>query len=82
MIIEQELATIKKRLDTIKTQRIESATRLKGLEEDKVKLLAECTALGVDPKEINKAIEVKESEIKTMVDTIKGSLEQFNVISA
>ena len=82
MSVEQELATIKGKLDDLKTQKIESATRLKGLEEDKKQLLAECKELGVDPKDINKAIEAKEKEIKAMIETIKGSLEQFNVVNA
>ena len=82
MSVEQELITIKKKLDDLKTQKIESATRLKGLEEDKHRLLAECTEIGVDPKEIEKAIEAKEKEIKAMMDTVKGGLEQFDVISA
>ncbi len=81
MTIEQELITIKKRLDELKVQKIESATRLKGLEADKLKLLAECKEIGVDPKAIDKAIDAKTLEIKMLIEKVKGSLEQFDVIT-
>ena len=52
------------------------------IQEDKQKLLVECQEVGVNPKEIDKAISDKETEIKAIVETIKGSLEQLDVISA
>ena len=82
MSIEQELASIKSKLDDLKTQKIESATRLQGLEGDKKKLLSECTKFGVDPKEINTAIASKEKDINDLVTNVKNGLEQVNVISA
>jgi hypothetical protein len=81
MSAEQELVEIKKKLDDIKTKQIESATRLKNLEEDKKKLLNECTELGVDPKGIDEALKAKQKEIDTLITEVKNGLEQFNVIN-
>lgn len=78
--VAQELADAKKRLTLLETKRIEVSTRLSALEDEKNKIVADSAALGVNPKEIDKAIAELEATITTELVRVKGVLEGFGVI--
>ncbi len=82
MSIDDDIMSLKRELENIKIRKIQTDTKLKSLEEEKVKLLAECEALGVQPKGIEDAIKLQEDLIAAEVKSIREQLDQFNVVRA
>ena len=84
MSVEETLATLKKKIDTINTKKIENATKLHALEEEKNQLLSECQRLGVDPAKLDEIVLIEESKLsdelakfEDEVGTIYGQLSKF-----
>ena len=82
MSIEQDLSALKSKGERLNTLRIETATKLQGLEQEKEKLLAEAQALGVVPDKIEEILKTEEAAIQTEVsrlnDELSKLLEQVN----
>jgi chromosome segregation ATPase len=77
--IERDLTDTKRQLIQIENKKIEVATRLKTLDEEKEKIVKECTLLNVNPKEIELAITALEEDIQKDILQLKASLETFSV---
>lgn len=83
MSVDQDIADLKKKLDDINTKRIQTATKLAALEEEKGKLLEECKTLGVvDPKKIDEEIKAQEAAIAKELEAIKQELEGTHAFTA
>ena len=82
MSIDDEIVSIKRELETIKIRKIQTDTKLKSLEEEKTKLLADCEALGVPSKGIEDAIKLQEDLLAAEVKSIKEQLDKFNAVRA
>ena len=83
MSVDQEIAELKKKLEDINTKRIQTSTKLAALEEEKIRLLEECKALGVvDPKKIDEEIKAQEIALTVELNSIKEELEGTHAISA
>lgn len=83
MSVDQDIADLKKKLDEINTKRIQTSTKLTALDEEKVKLLADCKTLGVvDPKKIDEEIKAQEAAIAQELESIKKELEGSHALTA
>ena len=84
MSLEQDLASLKAKGDKLNTLKIENATKLHGLEEEKEKLLAEAAALGIAPDKIEETLRGEEAalqaEVTKLTDELSKVLEQVNAI--
>jgi len=78
MSIEQDLASLKAKSDKLNTLRIETATKLRGLEQDGEKLLAEAQALGIVPEKIEEMLKAEEAAIQ--VETTRLNTELTRVL--
>lgn len=81
MSVEEQIIKLKKDIERVNTRKIEVAARMKALEEEKVKLLQECEALGVDPKSIQDVIQQTEQKIQQEIASINSVLTNFNNVS-
>lgn len=63
MSVEERLVALKSKSDKLNTLRIETQTKLKALEEEKEKLLAECKELGVDPQRLEETVKEEEKAL-------------------
>lgn len=77
MSIEQDLLSLKTKSEKLNTLKIETATKLTSLEEEKARLLAECQVLGVDPAGIEQAVKDAEAQLQQEVATLT---EQVNTV--
>lgn len=76
MSVDQEIQDLKRKLEENNTKRIQTATKLSALEDEKNRLLEECKTLGVvDPKKIDEEILAQEQAIANELATIKAKLE-------
>lgn len=82
MSIDDDILKLKRELESVQIRKIETTTRLQTLEAEKAQLLAECQALGVDPKGIEAAILEQETTLAKEVKEIQAQLEQFNAVRA
>lgn len=80
MSIDDDILRLKRELESIQVRKIETSTKLQALEAEKDQLLAECQALGVDPKGIETAIAEQEAALAKEVNDIKSQLDQFNAV--
>jgi len=76
MNIEDTLSSLKKKIDLINTKKIENATKLHALEEEKAKLLQECRALGVDPTSLEKIVVDEETKLNNEIQTLQNEIGQ------
>lgn len=74
MSIEQDLLTLKTKGERLNTLRIENATKLQGLEQEKEKLLAEAQALGIAPDKIEEVLKTEEEAIKAETTKLNDEL--------
>ncbi|MEE9214906.1 MAG: hypothetical protein V3U54_08950 [Thermodesulfobacteriota bacterium] len=74
----EKLTVLKKELDNLRRRKIEVQSDMKNLDKEKVKLLAECTALKVNPKAITEEIKKQEEIIETTINNVKRGLESLN----
>jgi len=78
MSIDDDILKLKRELESIQVRKIETATRLQTLENEKEQLLEECKILGVEPKGIESVIQQQENILAKEVKDIKTQLENFN----
>lgn len=76
MNIEDTLSSLKRKIDSINTKKIENATKLHGLEEEKIKLLQECQALGVDPAGLEKIVVDEETKLNSEIAKLESEIGQ------
>lgn len=76
MNIEDTLSSLKRKIDSINTKKIENATKLQGLEQEKMKLLAECQVLGVDPAGLEKIVVDEEAKLNSEIQTLQNEIGQ------
>lgn len=67
MSIEDTLSSLKRKIDSINTKKIENQTRLHSLEEEKQTLLKECQALGVDPAQLENIVVNEEAKLNSEI---------------
>lgn len=79
MSIDDEIAKIKRELDSINVKKIQNASLLQRLESEKNTLLAECQALGVDPKKIEEEVNRQETLLAAEINDIKTQLDSVRV---
>lgn len=84
MSIEQDLLALKSMGERLNTLRIENATKLQGLEQEKEKLLVEAQALGIAPDQVEEVLKREEAAVQaeaTALNTeLSKVLEQINAI--
>lgn len=76
MSIEDTLSSLKKKIDLINTKKIENATKLHSLEEEKAKLLQECQVLGVDPTNLEKIVVDEEAKLNIEIQMLQTEIGQ------
>lgn len=74
MSIEQDLLSLKSKGERLNTLRIENATKLQGLEQEKEKLLAEAQVLGIAPETIEQTLKAEEEAIQAEVIKLNTEL--------
>jgi predicted nucleic acid-binding Zn-ribbon protein len=74
MNIEDTLSSLKRKIDSINTKKIENATKLHALEEEKANLLAECQKLGVDPAQLEKIVADEEAKLNSEIAKLENEI--------
>jgi prefoldin subunit 5 len=74
MNIEDTLSSLKKKIDSINTKRIENQTKLHALEEEKTNLLIECQKLGVDPINLEKIATDEEAKLNSEIAKLESEI--------
>lgn len=84
MSLEQDLLTLKSKGERLNDLRVANKTKLEGLEQEKEKLLAEATALGILPDHIEETLKREEAALQAEVTALDVELskvlEQVNGI--
>jgi chromosome segregation ATPase len=78
MDLDHQISDLKKKLEDLKTRKIQNETRLKSLEQEKQQLLEECKALNTDPQKIEAVIIEQERVITDEVTKLQFELGRFN----
>lgn len=82
MSLEQDLINLKAKSEKLNSLRIETSTKIKGLEAERDKLLEECYELGIDPTLIEQVLKKEESALKENVRLLDEQLDSiFSEIS-
>jgi methylphosphotriester-DNA--protein-cysteine methyltransferase len=76
MSIEQDLLNLKSKGEQLNTQKIQNATKLAALEEEKNKLLSEAAELGIDPGQIEQVLKIEEAAIQAEVSALQEQLDK------
>jgi len=76
MSIEQDLLALKSKGEQLNTQKIQNATKLAALEEEKNKLLSEAAELGIDPGQIEQVLKIEEAAIQAEVSALQEQLDK------
>lgn len=74
MSVEQDLLSLKSKGERLNTLRIENATKLQGLEQEKEKLLAEAQELGIAPDKIEEVLRTEEAAIQAEAAKLNNEL--------
>lgn len=77
MSIEQDLLNLKSKGEQFNTQKIQNATKLAALEEEKNKLLAEAAELGILPEAIEQTLQTEEATIQAEVSKLGEELNRI-----
>lgn len=77
MSLEQDLLNLKSKGEQLNTQKIQNATKLAALEEEKNKLLAEAKELGIDPSQIEIILAQEEKAIQAEVSKLGEELNRI-----
>jgi hypothetical protein len=77
MSLEQDLLNLKAKGEQLNTQKIQNATKLAALEEEKNKLLAEAAELGIEPTQIEIVLAQEEKAIQTEVSKLGEELNRI-----
>jgi hypothetical protein len=82
MSVEQDLLTLKAKGEKLGSLKIENATKLQMLEQDKEKLLAEAKELGIDPQKIEEILQAEETalqqEVTKLGDEVNRILDEIS----
>jgi len=78
MGLDQQIQELKRKLDDLKTRKIQNETRLKSLEEEKQHLLKECEKLNTNPKKIADVIIEQERIVEAEMTKLQLELGRFN----
>jgi septal ring factor EnvC (AmiA/AmiB activator) len=76
MSLEQDLLSLKSKSEKLTALRIENATRLQGLNQEKDKLLAEAEALGIAPDKIEEVLKAEEAALAVEIAKLETELSQ------
>jgi hypothetical protein len=74
MSIEQDLLSLKSKGERLNTLKIENATKLQGLEQEKEVLLAEAKTLGIAPDQIEEVLKTEEAAIQAEAAKLNDEL--------
>lgn len=77
MSIEQDLLNLKNKGEQLNTAKIQNATKLASLEEEKNKLMLEAQELGISPDKIEETLNLEEVAIKIEVETLQIQLDKI-----
>jgi len=77
MSIEQDLLSLKAKGEKLNTLRIENATKLQGLEQEKEKLVAEAQALGIPPEKLEETLKAEEAAIQEESSRLNDELTKL-----
>ena len=77
MSLEQDLLNLKSKGEQLNTQKIQNATKLAALEEEKNKLLAEAQELGIAPEAIEATLKSEEAAIQAEVSKLGEELNRI-----
>ena len=76
MNIEDTLSSLKKKIELVNNKKIENKTKLESLEQEKLKLLEECQALGVDPANLEKIVAEEESKLNSEIERFESEINE------
>jgi hypothetical protein len=77
MSLEQDLLNLKSKGEQLNTQKIQNATKLAALEEEKNKLLSEAAELGIDPAKVEEVLHQEEAAIQAEVSKFGEELNRI-----
>lgn len=77
MSIEQDLLILKSKGEQLNTLKIQNATKLVALEEEKNKLLAEAQELGIDPTQIEIILSSEELALQAEISKLGEELTRI-----
>jgi len=77
MSLEQDLLNLKSKGEQLNTQKIQNATKLAALEDEKNKLLSEAAELGIDPGQIEQVLKIEEAAIQAEVNKLGEELNRI-----
>ena len=77
MSLDQDLLNLKAKRDQLNTLKIQNATKLSALEEEKNKLLAEAAELGIDPQKIEETLKLEEAAVQKQVTDLDSELTRI-----
>jgi methylphosphotriester-DNA--protein-cysteine methyltransferase len=77
MSIENDLLSLKAKGEQLNTQKIQNATKLAALEEEKNKLLLEAKELGIDPSQLEQTLKTEEASIQLEVSKLGEELNRI-----
>lgn len=79
MNFEQRIKQIKELHSKAIIERAKAEERIKGLEEQKEKVIANCNELGVDPESLETEIKNQESKIEELLRKAEATLGLSNI---
>ena len=71
---EEKLNQLESKVNSLKEQKIRTEEQLKSLREQKDKIIAELTVLGVTPKDLNTVISELDTKIHTQLADISAQI--------
>lgn len=76
MSLEQDLLNLKNKGEQLNTTKIQNATKLAALEQEKEKLLLEAQELGIAPEAIESTLKNEEASIQLEVNKLGEELNR------
>jgi hypothetical protein len=76
MSIENDLLNLKSKGEQLSTLKIQNATKLQTLNEEKEKLLLEAKELGIAPEAIEQTLKNEEAAIQAEVSALQEQLDK------
>ena len=77
MSIEQDLLNLKAKGERLVNLKVETATKLQMLEQEKDRLLAEAAELGIDPAKIEETLKSEEEAVQAEVSKLNEELDSI-----
>ena len=77
MSLENDLLLLKAKGEQLNTAKIQNATKLAALEQEKEKLLLEAQELNIDPANIENVLRAEESNIQAEVSKLGEELNRI-----